>query len=159
MNYDDCLELLLDDCVRVDFIAASTCSLPLPWNAPDVVSISGATFGTPLLTLDMEGNGDGDMDAVPTLQIRESDVIGGRTRQHTLQCVVNNGFRNVRNKALSLTNIDVLPLLTYADGSQRTIIPLPNTSNFTLSENTSSGTHTQTAQFVVSSTSPLVEVD
>lgn len=159
MNNEDCLELVLDDCVRVDFIPLDKCKLPVPVVLPNLAEIVSPDFGTPLLTLDMANEGDGEMDSAPTLQIKDADNIYGRTRQHTLQCVVDNHFPDVRKKSASLANIDVLPLFTYADGSQRVILPLPNTSNFTFTEQTGSLTHTATVQLVVSSMSYLVEID
>lgn len=160
MTNDDCLELVLDDLVKVEFYPLSACTIPVPLTLHDVASISGiAATGSPLLTLTMSDDGDGVMDAVPTLQIKDSDTIAGRTRQHTLQCIVNQGHKAVRQKAVSCANTDIVALLTFADDSQRTIIPLPNTSNFTVTEATGSSAHTSTVAFVVQSASPLVEID
>lgn len=156
---NDCLELILDEVVKAEYIPASTCTLPLPYNVPDIASITGCTFGTPILTLAMDGSGDGDMDAAPTLQTKESDDMAGRTRQHTLTCTVNTGIDEVRHKSMSLDNIDIVVLLTYRDGGQKMIMPLPNTCNFTAQDNYGDLSHTMTVTTVVQSLSQLIDVD
>lgn len=158
MSQDDCREIILDDCAKVDFILASSCSFPCPLNAPNIVVVKGATFGKPILTIGMDGQEDGDMDTSPTLQTRDNDTIAGRTRQHTLQCVVTMGTTTVRKKATALANADIVPLLTFADGSQRMVLPLPNTSNFTVTENFQSANYSAVVQLVVDSLSMLVDV-
>lgn len=156
--FEDCLEDILKDIAKVELIPLSDCKFPFPANVPDI-AIMSATFGKPLLTLAMDDTGDGNMDASPTLRSQDQKTIAGHTVQHTLSCVVNEGLKAVRQKAASIYNIDIVPLITLLDGQQRTIIPLPNTSNFTIQENQQAGANTITVQLVAQSMSGVIELE
>lgn len=156
----NCLEQILENVVKVDFIPLDTCKGIL-YLIPKLTSVagSGITFGSSALTLAMDGTGDGDMDASPSLSTTDKDAVYGRIHQHTLQCVVTEGFDAVRKKVDHIENIDLVPLFTMRDGGQKVLFPLPNTCVLTVAESFGDLSHTMNVELVMSSYSRIISVE
>lgn len=160
MADNSCLEQVLENVVKVDFIPLEACKGIL-YLVPKLVSMAKAniTLGASVLSLAMDGTGDGDMDASPSLATVDKDAVYGRIHQHTLQCVVTGGFDTVREKADNVENMDVLALLTMRDGKQKVLVPLPNTCSFAVSESYADLAHTMNVELVMQSRSRIVSID
>ena len=69
----NCNETFLNEVTHVELIPASACTIPVPPMANSVTELSGCTFGTAAMVIDINDNDNyaGTMDSAPTLKTTE----------------------------------------------------------------------------------------
>lgn len=165
MSDTNCLEYILREVVKVDFIPTTTCHIPIPCNVPCVYALPTAsvTLGEPKLTVQMAVFSDADttkarMLTAPTWQQKDSFSAAGKVSEHTFTLTVDRNKDNVRRAVAELTGYDVYVVLTYMDGSRAIFLTLPNTTQITIDDQLSATSSDMSLKAVVKSLNGLVKL-
>jgi len=132
----NCNETFLNEVTHVELIPASACTIPVPPMANSVTELSGCTFGTAAMVIDINDNDNyaGTMDSAPTLKTTEKAQAAGFLRQHDLSVPVRGDFVKVRQAQLTIEGADFHVVLHTADGTRFLLYSLPNTARATVEE-------------------------
>lgn len=140
----NCSEQILDDVVRADFVLASECDLPIPFQIAvtemaGTKTESGQTvdrIGAAKLSLAyaVQDGDDGEIDSPPVLKQSDKRQAAGIIVSHDLQISVTAGFEATRVAVESLQTRYFHVVLTTTDGTRYLLYSLPNTSLLLLDE-------------------------
>lgn len=144
---EECLELLMQDVVRIDIMPYTALKVNTPFNVQnitetDVTMLDGSEITDAdlhldsLLSLNLSGDDTADAEMKESLQhkVVEKRDISGIVRTHTLQIPIESGFQVVRAKQPYLKYTDFHIVLTTYNGTRYLAYGLPNTSQFTIEE-------------------------
>lgn len=142
--------------VRIDVVPQSLCSFVVPFQVPDIISMTGI-IGQPVLTINYVGDEEatGMMDQEPKLKVTDKIQPAGRVRQHEVQAAVTDGLEGVRSAVAALQGVDFNILLTTADGERYLCYALPNTAQITLQEQMSATADLTVKAVVQSMSGPI----
>ena len=164
----NCLEQVLEEVIKVEFVLSSRCSFPVPFSVSGIQSMAGisgsgnsqtSNIGTPSLVISAIGDSaaTGEFDQAPTLQQKEKMETAGVVVTHTLKVVITNGFADVRSAEESLRGADYNMVLTTADGTRYLVYSLPNTCVTSLDEQAGSNMQ-QALNVTMESMSHLIKI-
>lgn len=147
MNGEECMELLMQDVIRIDIMPVGTIKVSVPYNVPNLseaqVTMANGTaltdaklFIDSLLSLNMgsDAQADAEMQEGLTHKADERRDIAGIIHTHTLQVPIESGFQTIRNKENALQQTDFHIVLTTAGGTRYLAYELPNTCQFAIDE-------------------------
>lgn len=165
----NCNEQFLEDLVRVDLVPTSECDFSVPFTIAGIISMpatktvggqSVSRIGTPALTLayTMTDDGEGEMDASPTLRQSEKTTMYGTVVTHELQAPVVSNYESMRTSVNGLHSKDFHMVLTMADGTRYLCYSVPNGSDVTLEEQNGEVTE-QTVKVTLKSLSHIIRLE
>lgn len=156
---ENCSEIFLSEVTHIELVKASACSLPVPFNVPEIVTMNSCVIGTPLMTLDVNDSASGitaQMNA-PTLKTQGKTQASGYLRNHDLQIPVQYGYEEVREAKGLLAGVDFYAVLRTVAGTEFLLYALPNTSSVSV-EDQFGGEQKQTVKVSMQSLSNMIRI-
>lgn len=153
---ENCNEIFLNEVTHVELVKASVCSIPIPVNVGEIVTMNGCTIGTPTMTLDVNDGGTAQMTA-PTLKTTEKPQVAGYMRTHDLQIPIQIGYDDVRQAKGLLAGLDFYVIMRTLAGTEFLLYSLPNTSSVSV-EDQFGGESKQTVKVSLQSLSNMIRI-
>lgn len=156
---ENCQELILEDVIRIDIYKQNATTFSVPFNAPAVVQTECAVSTNPELSINLSEADDSDvvMEPGPKLQTTEKREAAGLIRSHVIEAIVIGGFKTAQEAVDHLIYNDIVAVATTYDGTRYAIIPFPNTSTLSISDNRQQS-HTMTVRYAAQSFCGLVKL-
>ena len=156
---ENCQELILEDVIRIDIYKQNKVTFSVPFNAPAVVQTRCTVSTDPELSINLSETDDSDvvMEPGPKLQTTEKREAAGLVRSHVIEAIVTSGFKTAQAAVDNLIYNDIVAVATTYDGTRYAIIPFPNTSTLSMSDNRQQS-HTMTVRYAAQSFSGLAKI-
>lgn len=156
---ENCQELILEDVIRIDIYKQNKVTFSVPFNAPAVVQTGYVVSANPELSINLMETDYSDvvMEPAPKLQTTEKREAAGLIRSHVIEAIVTGGFKTAQEAVDHLIYNDIVAVATTYDGTRYAIIPFPNTSTLSMSDNRQQS-HTMTVRYAAQSFSGLVKL-
>ncbi len=156
---ENCQELILEDVIRIDIYKQNKVTFSVPFNAPAVIEAEGVASGNPVLSIHTSETDAADvmMESAPKLQVTEKREAAGLVRSHVIEAVVATHFKTAQASVDNLIYRDIVAIMTCYDGTRLAVIPFPNTSTLSMTDNRQES-HTMTVRYAAQSFSGLVKL-
>ena len=156
---ENCQELILEDVIRIDIYKQNKVTFSVPFNAPAVVQATCTASTNPELSINLSETDDSDvvMEPGPKLQTTEKREAAGLVRSHVIEATVTSGFKTAQAAVDNLIYNDIVAVATTYDGTRYVIVPFPNTSTLSMSDNRQQS-HTMTVRYAAQSFSGLAKI-
>ena len=153
---DNCNEIFLNEVTHIELVPAGNCTMPIPFNGGELVTMNDCIIGSATMTLDVSDGGTAQMTA-PTLKTTEKPQAAGYLRSHDLQIPIQYGYDDVRQAKGKLAGVDFHAVLRTLAGSEFLLYALPNTSSVSV-EDQFGGEQKQTVKVSIQSMSNMIKI-
>ena len=135
---NNCSEKFLSGVTDVYVYPPSEAQLPIPFNVGQILSMSGAKFGTAVLHIATAGEVSDVMAETITAKSTHEESGNGTLYTFSISGSVENGQDNVREAVKTLRKTDYFVVLQTQDGTRHLVNTLPNTFSFRSTDSKSS---------------------
>ena len=159
---ENCLELMMEDVVKIDFYQKESIIFAIPNYAPAVqeVEFLYATGATPKLSISLmeDDASDAKMEPAPQINVTEKREAAGVIRSILIEPIITGGFDTARRVVDSVQFVDLVPMIYTVDGQRFTFIPFPNSSMLALTDSRLQS-HSMTLRYTAQSYSSLIKAE